>query len=246
MGRRGCWSPLRTPPRWHPRSWTSTAPRPAPGDGQCRTETRGGAVFGAPNAAAIRAMLRCGGRSVMESIYRRLIIPGFESLVKGRDTFRYWRELEESQWWPRERLEVMQLHRLRRHLSHCYEFSPWYRQWWSSLGLKLSALKSLQDFCQWPVTTRAMMRDQASQIRSTARGIHAHAKATGGSSGVPLQFTLERKAAERRMAAVYRGYAWAGDSPRHPADTSLGHFPWSPATSAPLERATLSSMALST
>src|SRR5690606_25183337 len=38
-------------------------------------------------------------------------------------------------------------------------------------------------------------------------------KATGGSSGVPLQFDLDTDSNERRMAAWHRGYGWAGAAP---------------------------------
>jgi phenylacetate-CoA ligase len=38
-------------------------------------------------------------------------------------------------------------------------------------------------------------------------------KATGGSSGVPLQFDLDTDSHDRRMAAWHRGYNWAGAGP---------------------------------
>ncbi len=38
-------------------------------------------------------------------------------------------------------------------------------------------------------------------------------KSTGGSSGVPLRFVIDREANDRRMGAAYRGYAWAGAAP---------------------------------
>jgi phenylacetate-CoA ligase len=38
-------------------------------------------------------------------------------------------------------------------------------------------------------------------------------KSTGGSSGVPLRFQIESDAIDRRVAATFRGYGWAGAGP---------------------------------
>ena len=51
---------------------------------------------------------------MLEFIYRRLLIPAFESGVKRRRTFGYWRQLEESQWLSIEELRAHQLASLQR------------------------------------------------------------------------------------------------------------------------------------
>jgi phenylacetate-CoA ligase len=50
-------------------------------------------------------------------------------------------------------------------------------------------------------------------MRAERPSLRLIAKATGGSSGVPLQFDLDTGSNERRMAAWHRGYAWAGAEP---------------------------------
>ena len=145
--------------------------------------------------------------------YRHLIIRGFESLLKRRRTFQFWRELEESQWWSREQLEALQLQRLRRLIDYCFVHSTYYRELWHARGLALRQLHSLDDFRQWPVTQRPVMQDHADRIRSDAQDLQVVAKATGGSSGVPLRFVIDREASDRRMGAACRGYGWAGAAP---------------------------------
>ncbi len=145
--------------------------------------------------------------------YRHLIIPGFESLLKRRKTFQYWRELEESQWWSRDELEAVQLHRLRRLIEYCFSHAPYYRELWNAHGLTPRALQSLADFHQWPLTQRHVMHDHVDRIRSAAPGLRVVAKSTGGSSGAPLRFVIDREANDRRTSAAYRGYAWAGAAP---------------------------------
>jgi phenylacetate-CoA ligase len=150
---------------------------------------------------------------MIEQAYRRFIIPGFESVLKRRKTFRFWNELEDSQWWSRERLEELQLRRLHELITYCFSYSPYYRDLWTSQGLSLRDLRSLSDIQKWPVTSREAMRDHADEIASTAQGVKVVSKSTGGSSGVPLRFVIEREADDRRMAAAHRGYAWAGAAP---------------------------------
>ncbi len=145
--------------------------------------------------------------------YRYLIIPGFESLLKRRKTFRFWRELEASQWWPRRRLEALQLERLRGLIGYCFAHSAYYRDLWRAHGLDLRQLQSLDDFRKWPVTPRQAMHDHRDRIRSDVRAQKVVSKATGGSSGAPLQFLIDLEANERRTAAALRGYAWAGATP---------------------------------
>ena len=87
---------------------------------------------------------------MMTHAYRHLIIRGFESLLKRRRTFQFWRELEESQWWSREQLEALQLQRLRRLIDYCFAHSAYYRELWHARGLALRQLHSLDDFRNGP------------------------------------------------------------------------------------------------
>jgi phenylacetate-CoA ligase len=50
-------------------------------------------------------------------------------------------------------------------------------------------------------------------MRATTQDKRLIHKATGGSSGVPLQFDLNPDSNDRRMAAWHRGYSWAGAEP---------------------------------
>ncbi len=150
---------------------------------------------------------------MIEALYRHGIIPGFESFVKRRKTFLYWRELEESQWWPTEQLQELQFQRLCALLKYCQVHSRYFRELWNSHGLSPNQLHSLDDFSSWPITSRETMRDRASEIKTTVHGPSSVRKATGGSSGMPLQFLIDIVSNERRIGSTFRGYAWAGAPP---------------------------------
>lgn len=54
----------------------------------------------------------------------QLPIRAFEAGVKRRGIFRYWRELDRSQWLRRDELEAIQLRALRRLAAHAWEHCP--------------------------------------------------------------------------------------------------------------------------
>jgi phenylacetate-CoA ligase len=146
-------------------------------------------------------------------LYRNVVLPFFERAVKGRKTFRYWAELERSQWLPRSELGRRQLDSLRRLLDHAYRHCTYYRREWDRLGLHPSRVGSLADFRAWPLITRETIHTHRPEMRAVAAGLRMLSKSTGGSSGVPLQFDLNLESHERRTAASYRGYNWAGGAP---------------------------------
>ncbi len=144
---------------------------------------------------------------------RRELIRWYEGGVKRRPVFRYWRELEASQWWNPAQLETLRTTRLAALLHHAAQYCPWYAEQWASQGLDPASILSTRDLERWPVIDRDTIRANRLAMRSTAPGIQRISKATGGSSGVPLQFDLDTVNNDRRMAAWHRGYGWAGAAP---------------------------------
>lgn len=144
-------------------------------------------------------------------IHRHLLLPAFESGLKRRNTFRYWRSLESSQWLPRSAIGAIQLQALQRLLVHAQANSPYYAQRWAEAGLDPARVESLEDFATWPTIDRATIAANRTAMR--ARGSRLISKSTGGSTGEPLQFDIDPVSNERRMAAWHRGYGWAGGAP---------------------------------
>ncbi|MEM8670145.1 MAG: phenylacetate--CoA ligase family protein [Planctomycetota bacterium] len=151
---------------------------------------------------------------MIEQLYRHIILPGFERGWKGRKTFQYGNQLEASQWWTPLQLKQWQLKNLRALLQYCQQHSAYYRETWKQENLQPDSIRSLEDFAlRWPVTTRDTMRQQQTRIRSSETRLRQVAKSTGGSSGKPLQLTIDLDANDRRVSAAYRGYSWAGAYP---------------------------------
>ncbi|HEY3969291.1 MAG TPA: phenylacetate--CoA ligase family protein [Planctomycetaceae bacterium] len=150
---------------------------------------------------------------MLDFIYQHVLIRGFESGIKRRKTYAYWRELENSQWLPHDEIVSLQFDSLKRLLAHAAENCPYYRDAWRSLGLDPSALSSQAGFAHWPMIDRDVIRENRRQIRAMVTGMRLMKKATGGSSGVPLEFDLDTDSHARRHAAWHRGYSWAGAGP---------------------------------
>lgn len=124
----------------------------------------------------------------------------------------HWRDAEKSQWWSRDRLEEQQLGSLRMLLEHAQRTCPYYSTAWGALGLDATSLQSLEQFAKWPLLSRDVIRSNRLKMRTTAP-VKRMSKATGGSSGEPLQFDLDSGSNDRRTAMTYRGYGWAGAAP---------------------------------
>lgn len=145
-------------------------------------------------------------------LYRHVLLPFFDRVVKGRKTIDYWQQAEESQWWSAEKHAVTQVMNLQRLLRHAQTTCPYYTKTWAEHGLSAERLQSLDDFQKWPLITRDTIRRHRLAMRTTLP-IPRMSKATGGSSGEPLQFDLSADSNDRRTAMMYRGYGWAGGAP---------------------------------
>lgn len=150
---------------------------------------------------------------MQSTLHRHILLPVFETLIKRRNVFRYWRELERTQWLTRGELEALQFQSLRRLLRHAYHSCPHYHEQWARLGLDPRRLGNLGDFRRWPVIDRQTIRDNRLSLRAHGGSLRLITKSTGGSSGVPLQFDLNDDSHDRRVAAWHRGYGWAQAGP---------------------------------
>jgi phenylacetate-CoA ligase len=149
----------------------------------------------------------------MGSLLWQLPIRAFESGVKRRNTFRYLRELERTQWLRREELEAVQLRALQRLVAHAAERCPYYRDTWRSLGLNPAELTTHDHFRRWPVIDQRTVRENRLAMRAQVPGMRLLSKATGGSTGIPLELDLNPDSYDRRFAASFRGYSWASAGP---------------------------------
>jgi phenylacetate-CoA ligase len=115
--------------------------------------------------------------------------------------------MEASQWWPRERIEALQLARLRRLLADAGAHVPYYRDLFARLGFDPRALHSLADLQALPFLTKPLIRAHRDALRADDAGRLARFN-TGGSSGEPLIFYIGAERITHDVAAKWRATRW--------------------------------------
>lgn len=147
--------------------------------------------------------------SVYSRILERVLLPS-HNFAKGREYVRDRRFLEESQWWPRERLLEFQWRELQSLLAHCLQSVPHYQRKYAEAGIRLDDIRTMEDFSRLPVLTRAEVNEDRDALCSTAYRGKLLPHATGGSSGVPTRFFRTIESYDWRTAASERVYSWTG------------------------------------
>ncbi len=145
-------------------------------------------------------------------IYRNLLFPLHDRWFRKRKTITYWKQAEKVQWLSRAKIEAQQLKSLQNLVAHAYRSCPYFEETWDRLGLSPQTLQSLKDFQKFPLSTKETFRQHADAMRTTLP-LKLYTKSTGGSSGVPLHFDLDKESNERRTAMMFRGYNWGGGAP---------------------------------
>jgi phenylacetate-CoA ligase len=112
--------------------------------------------------------------------------------------------LKESQFWPRERLEELQLRRLRRLLGNAGTHVPFYRNHFRKQGFEPSDLRRLEDLRGLPTLTKETILEHHRDFlaENVARDSLVY-MTTGGSTGNPLKIWMDS-----RYKACARATTW--------------------------------------
>lgn len=146
----------------------------------------------------------------MPDLYSRLVsgvlFPAQEAL-KRHDTVAVRRQLEDSQWWSPDRLQRLQVQRLRSLLLHAQRHVPYYRSLFARTGFEPQALSDVADLQALPFLDKVTIRAHAEALKADhARGLARFN--TGGSSGEPLIFFIGRERVSHDVAAKWRATRW--------------------------------------
>lgn len=127
---------------------------------------------------------------------------------------RIYSELKQTEKWSTGQLECLQYERLQLLIRHAYENVPFYRRIFDERMLKPSDIRTPIDLYKLPVLTKQDVRRNASDLR--ARNVSRRSfriGRTGGSTGIPLKFLLDRERIIFDHALIYRHWSWAGYRP---------------------------------
>ena len=145
-----------------------------------------------------------------------LFWPATERML-GRDTMRRFRELQRTQHASAEQLRRLQEHKLRRLLRSAAEHCPFYKRRFSRASLDVNDPQlSLDDLGRLTPLTREQIRAHLEEIVWHACPGGAKLYHTGGSSGEPLKFYVDRFRNAADAAARLRARAWWSIRPGDP------------------------------
>lgn len=137
-----------------------------------------------------------------------LLFP-LQERLKHHDTVAVRRRLEQTQWWPPEQLQALQLQRLQALLQQAAAQVPYYRGVFRHAGFDPARLTSVADLQRLPFLTKALIRTHEPALRHERAQRLARFN-TGGSSGEPLVFYIGAERVSHDVAAKWRATRWWG------------------------------------
>ena len=141
---------------------------------------------------------------------KRMIYPAW-AWKNGNARLQYLSQMEESQYWQREKLREYQRISLKRLVTHAYETCPYYREKFLNIGATPDDFQSIEDFKRFPTIAKEEIQENKETLISSKYSKSRLIKdMTGGSTGSPLVFYYEQDRRESREAASFRHDRWAG------------------------------------
>lgn len=146
--------------------------------------------------------------SLYTSLCADVLFPLHERL-KGHDSVALRKRLEESQWWPAEKLEAYRARRLQQFLLDIGQRVPYYRQLFKRLDFDPGAVRSTDALRLLPLLTKSDIRENVDDLKANGHAPLARYN-TGGSSGEPLVFYMGKGRKSHDVAAKWRATRWWG------------------------------------
>jgi phenylacetate-CoA ligase len=124
-------------------------------------------------------------------------------------------QLDESQWWPPDRLRAHQLRQLNALIAHAAGL-PFYRERLEAAGIRSGAPASWESFARLRLLTRREVQTDGARMR-TDRYPRTHGDVvrvrTTGATAMPASFELTAVSVAIAEAFALRGHEWRGERP---------------------------------
>lgn len=108
-------------------------------------------------------------------------------------------------------LDAMQLAKLRELIEHCWKNVPFYKASFDRAGFKPDHLKTVADLAKVPTLSRQDLREHFEELRAVnASQFEPEQCSSGGATGEPVKFLLDRRAIALEKACVRRHWSRSG------------------------------------
>lgn len=145
------------------------------------------------------------------ALLRHVILPVGDAL-RGVPLGAAIADLEETQWWSRERLVELAGRRLQALVRHCHDRMPAVQRLMREHGVSPDDVRTLADLPRLPLITKEFLRASFPDgiLDPTLPRADRYVHRTGGSTGEPMFFYLSRRARATDRAGFYRHLRWVG------------------------------------
>ena len=132
--------------------------------------------------------------------------------VKDRSIkLKEFKELETTQWLPRDELETRQWIKLKKILHYANNNCKYYKEIFKSINIVPDDINTPNDFLKFPILTKKLVKENLNGLISeNYRKSSLCSSKTGGSTGVALNLYFDKQCEEIRNAAAIRSDRWAG------------------------------------
>jgi len=122
-----------------------------------------------------------------------------------------YKRLVQNQWRPYEELKANQEKQLRHLIEFSYENVPYYRNLFEGLKLSPGDIRTVEDLEKLPILTKDIIKEHWEELKPVnLLSMKYYKRATGGSTGTPMQYRLSKNDRFLGGAILYRGWGYGG------------------------------------
>ena len=129
----------------------------------------------------------------------------------GDKYFKYLKKFEESQFFDRKKIDEIQFNKLRQMVSYAFKNCNFYKEKYEEYGFEPKQLKSPTDVTKIPFITKEEIQKYKKTFVSKKYNVSSLIPdMTGGSTGSPLHYYIDKDVMSIRKAITIRHDRWAG------------------------------------
>jgi phenylacetate-CoA ligase len=140
------------------------------------------------------------------------LFPVIES-YQGTSIQKNLKYLQKTQWLSKPEIEEIQTTKLRAVIRHAYNYVPYYRAVFRENGISPDDITTKKDLKKIPVLTKEIIRKNLPDLLATnipkKSILERH---SSGSTGVPLQYYIDKETYSFGWAQTFRCWSWVGYS----------------------------------
>lgn len=164
--------------------------------------------------ATLDAIYR-GSPAWLQTLFLNAYAASIESRRRGKPYRNAIRQLLESQYWPRRRIEEYRDERIRAVVRKAYDQSLYYHHVLSAAGLTPSDIRGRVDLTRLPLLTRDTLRKRPAELLTLLRPSRNWSQGhTSGTTGSPLSVWYDRTTSMLTDAVEWRQKVWGGMTDR--------------------------------